>query len=210
MSTRRRRMPPAIGGTLLALAVSAAAGALTPLGQQYLPEPLAPLANSSGSWTLIAFGAVYLSRARPVPAAVLGAACFILMNELYAVVSTLRGNPYSAGLLDFWTVVAVVVGPVVGLSASWLRGGRPHLLVPAVAAPSAVLIGEGVYYLTVLPEFTAYGILEVAAGALLLLALVARRVRTVQHGVAAAALAVVGAAAFVTAYTAAPAVLGAL
>jgi hypothetical protein len=195
------------GGVLLALAVSAAAGALTPIGQQYLPEPLGPLANSSGSWTLVAFVAVYASRARPVPAAVLGAACFVLMNELYAVVSTLRGNPYTAGPLDFWTLVALVIGPVVGLTAAWLRSERAVLVVLAIAAPSAVLIGEGVYYLAVLPDYRAYGIGEAAAGILLLLVLVTRRARTARLATATAALAAIGAAAFVAAYTLVPAVL---
>jgi hypothetical protein len=199
-----------LAGVLLALAVSAAAGGLTPIGQQYLPEPLAPLANSSGSWTLVAFAAVYASRARPVSAAVLGAACFVLMNELYAVVSTLRGNPYSAGFPDLWTLVALVIGPLVGLAAAWLRSDREALVVAAIAAPSAVLIGEGAYYLAVLPAFGAYGIGEIGAGVLLLLLLVARRARSARLATATVALAVLGAAAFVAAYTLAPAILVAL
>jgi len=200
----------ALGGILLALALAAAAGALTPIGQRYLPEPLAPLANSSGSWTLVAFAAVYLSRTRAVGAAVLGAACFVLMNELYAVVSTLRGNPYTAGPGDFWTIAGVVVGPVVGLAAAWLREGGPSRLVPAIAAPAAVLLGEGAYYVVVLGVFGAYGFVEMAAGALLLLVLVVRRIRSAGLRLATAALALTGAAAFVGAYTLVPAVLVAL
>ncbi|WP_108249045.1 DUF6518 family protein [Planctomonas deserti] len=207
---RRRGLLRGIGGVVLALAGSAVAGALTPIGQQYLPEPLAPLANSSGSWTVIAFAAVYLSRTRPVVAAVLGAACFVLMNELYGVVSTLRGYPYTAGFPDFWNLVAIVVGPVVGLAAAWLRSGRAALLVPAIAAPSAVLLGEGVYYVTVLGVFGAYGFVEIGAGVLLLLVLVVRRVPSMQMRLATVALALVGAAAFVAAYTLVPAALVAL
>lgn len=203
---RRRGLLCSAGGVLLALAVSAAAGALTPIGQQCLPEPLAPLANSSGSWTVIAFA----SRTRPVVAAVLGAACFVLMNELYGVVSTLRGNPYTAGFPDVWNLVGIVVGPVVGLAAAWLRSGRAAFLVPAIAAPSAVLLGEGVYYVIVLGVFGAYGFVEIGAGALLLLVLVARRIRSMRMRLATVALALAGAAAFVAAYTLVPAVLVAL
>ncbi|MFD3443669.1 DUF6518 family protein [Microbacteriaceae bacterium 4G12] len=209
-SERRRGRLRSTGGALLALAASAAAGALTPIGQHYLPEPLAPLANSSGSWTVITFAAVYLSRTRPVVAAVLGAACFVLMNELYGVVSTLRGNPYTAGFPDFWNLVGIVVGPMVGLAAAWLRSGRAAFLVPAIAAPSAVLLGEGVYYVTVLGVFGAYGFVEIGAGVLLLLVLVARRIRSMRMRLATVALALAGAAAFVAAYTLVPAVLVAL
>jgi hypothetical protein len=197
-------------GVLLALAVSAAVGALTPIGQQYLPQSVAPLANSSGSWTMVAFAAVYASRTRPVLAAVLGALCFVLMNELYGVVSTLRGNPYTAGFPDFWNLVAVVVGPVVGLAAAWLHGRRPALTVLAVAAPSAVLLGEGGYYLAVLHAFGAYGVLEIVGGTVLLLVLVARRLRSVRLGLLTAGLAVSGAAAFVAVYTLVPAALASL
>jgi Family of unknown function (DUF6518) len=200
---------PRVLGVVIALVASAAAGALTPIGQQYLPEPLAPLANSSGSWTLVAFAAVYVSRTRPIPAAVLGAACFVLMNELYAVVSTMRGNPYT-GFPDFWSLVAVVVGPVVGLAAAWLRAGRDSRVVWAIAAPSAVLLGEGTYYLAVLGVFGAYGFIEIAVGAFLLLVLVVHRIPSVRLRVATVALAVAGAAVFVAVYTLVPAVLVAL
>ncbi len=207
---RRRGLLRGAVRVLLALAVAAAAGALTPIGQQHLPEPLAPLANSSGSWTVIAFAAVYLSRSRPLVAAVLGAACFVLMNELYAVVSTLRGNPYTAGFPDFWNLTGILVGPVVGLAAAWLRDDRPARLAMAIAAPSAVLLGEGAYYVTVLGVFGAYGFVEIAAGVFLLLVLVVRRIRTMRMRLATVALALLGAAAFVAAYTLVPAVLVAL
>ena len=209
-SEERRGVLRSIGGVVLALAVAAAAGALTPIGQQYLPEPLAPLANSSGSWTVITFVAVHLSRTRPVAAALLGAACFVLLNELYAVVSTLHGNPYTAGFPDAWNLMAIVVGPVVGLAAAWLREERAARLVPAIAAPCAVLLGEGVYYVTVLGVFGAYGFVEIAAGVFLLLVLVVRRIRSMRMRLATVALAALGAAVFVAACTLVPAVLVAL
>jgi hypothetical protein len=195
----RSRPAAALLSTVIVALVAITAGALTPFGQQYLPEWLSSLANSSGSWTMIGLLAVYLSRARGVLAALLGIAALILLNETYAAVSTARGYPYAGGLASEWTFVAVVAGPIVGLAASWLRSQRPVLVALAVAAPSAVLVGEGIYGLVLLADTTSpvYWWLQIVGGVVFV---AVRKLRRPGVVALAAALTVVGAALFYALY----------
>jgi hypothetical protein len=198
----RSRPAAALLSTVIVALVAITAGALTPFGQQCLPEWLSSLANSSGSWTMIGLLAVYLSRARGVLAALLGIAALILLNETYAAVSTARGYPYAGGLASEWTFVAGVAGPIVGLAASWLRSQRPVLVALAVAAPSAVLVGEGVYGLVLLADSTSpvYWWLQIMGGVVFVTVVAVRELRRPGIIALAAALTVVGAALFYALY----------
>jgi hypothetical protein len=161
---------PAWRSGLAALVVvvvgAAIVGGLTPIGQRYLPDALRSFANSAGAWTALTFGLVYLSRARTWLAAVLGAVSFVVMNETYGVVSNLRGSFYSAPFGNVFALVAVVAGPAVGLAASLLRSSDPRWRATGSAVPAAVLIGEGVYGLTLIADTTSpvYWWLQIAAG----------------------------------------------
>jgi len=196
-------------GALLPVAITVgialAAGAVTPFAQQYLPDWLSSLANSSGSWTMIGLLAVYVSRARGVLAAVLGIVALVLLNEAYSAVSTARGVYYAGGLASEWTFVAIVAGPIVGLAASWLRWSRakPLLVAMAVAAPAAVLIGEGVYGLTAIADTTSpvYWWLQIAAGVAFVTIVCVRMLRRREYISLAVALTLTGAALFLAFYT---------
>jgi hypothetical protein len=202
-------LAPRVYRALLAIAITAgialAAGAITPFAQQYLPDWLRSLANSSGSWAMIGLLAVYVSRARGVLAAVLGIAALVLLNEAYAVVSTARGFYYAGGLASEWTFVAIVAGPIIGLAASWLRWSRakPLLVTLAVAAPSAVLIGEGVFGLTVVAETTSpvYWWLQIAGGVAFVAIVSVRMLRRRGYIALAAVLTLTGAALFLAFYS---------
>ncbi|GAB2465004.1 MFS family permease [Conyzicola lurida] len=211
MPPRSRPAAALVSAVIVAL-VAVAAGSLTPFGQQYLPEWLSSLANSSGSWTMIGLLAVYLSRARGFVAAILGIAALLLLNETYAAVSTARGYPYAGGLASEWTYVAAVAGPIVGLAASWLRSSRPVLVALAVAVPSAVLIGEGVYGLILIADSTSpvYWWLQIVGGAVFVTVVSVRKLRRPGVIALAAALTVVGAAVFYAFYAVwLPALIGA-
>lgn len=131
----------------IVVVASLALGFVTFHAQGWLPEPLAPLANSSSGWTLLT--ALLLAWARPAtwPAAALGAASFVLLVLGYSVAADLAGLYYDPA---FFGVVGLVAGPVVGVAATWLRtvGLR-------AALGAAVLSGAG------LAEAT-YGLTEVA------------------------------------------------
>jgi hypothetical protein len=170
------------GGILFVLAVAAVVGALTPYAQVHLPESINAVANSSGSWVTITFTSIYLSRARGVLAAILGAASFLVMNLFFYDVFEQRIGLYLHQTLDFWIVVGLVVGPVIGLCASWLRSPNGILRAIAVAAPTSVLVGEGLYMLAFLRGVsTVYAISSVIVGIVVFVALSAWRLRHPAH-----------------------------
>jgi len=195
----------ALRAIVITVGIALAAGAITPFAQQYLPEWLSSLANASGSWTMIGLLAVYVSRARGLLAAVLGATALVLLNEAYSAVSSARGYPYVGGFASQWTYVALVAGPIVGLAASWLRWSRPNplLVALAVAAPSAVLIGEGIYGLTLIADSTSpvYWCLQIAGGVAFVTIVAVRMLRSREYIALAAALTLTGAALFLAFYS---------
>jgi Family of unknown function (DUF6518) len=162
--------PKSVLGAIVVVVVGAAiVGGLTPYGQRYLPHTLSSFANSAGSWTVLTFALVYLSRSRTWLAAILGAVSFVAMNESYGLVSDLRGIFYSAPLGSVFALVAVVAGPLVGLAASLVRSQSGFRRALGCAVPAAVLVGEGVYGLTVIADTTSpvYWWLQTAGGAAL-------------------------------------------
>jgi Family of unknown function (DUF6518) len=153
---------------LIVVLVAALAGALTPLGEHVLPASINSAANSSGPWATITFALVYASRLRGRTAAVLAAAALVVMDLSFFVFFDGLGGDYSHRNLVFWIVIAIGVGPILGLCASWLRSPNERRQEVAVAAPSAVLIGEGVYMLTWLPGVSVdYSIASIVVGAAL-------------------------------------------
>ncbi|KTS91544.1 hypothetical protein NS183_03540 [Microbacterium testaceum] len=189
-----------------ALSVAAASitlGGLTSVGQSVLPEALVSFANSAGGWTILAFGLVWLTRARPPLAAALGVMSFVLLVEGYRIVSGWRGYYYAEPFQDTFTIIGLFAGPVVGLSASLLRWG-PGSWKPFAAAPvAAVLIGEGVYGLTVVGETTSpvYWVAQLVLGVALVLSTVAAARPRITPGILGGLVTLGGATAFVAFYS---------
>ncbi|HMH59490.1 MAG TPA: DUF6518 family protein [Galbitalea sp.] len=153
---------------LIVLLVAALAGALTPLGEHILPESINSAANSSGPWATIAFALVYASQLRGWAAAALAAAALVIMDLTFFLFFDGLGGYYPHHYLAFWIAIAICVGPLLGLCASWLRSPNERLQELGVAAPSAVLIGEGVYMLEWLPGVSVvYSIASLVVGAAL-------------------------------------------
>jgi len=159
-----------LSSTAVALAVAVLGavliGGLTSFGQQYLPAWLNSLANSAGGWTMFSFLLVWLGRARPLLAAVLGVLVFQLLVEAYSVVSEWRGFPDGDPFSSIWTLVGLVCGPLLGATASLTRYGSPLWRVLAVTPLGAVLLGEGVYGLIAIADTTSpvYWYLEIVLG----------------------------------------------
>ena len=183
---------------LLIAVVSFALGGLTSIGQQFLPESVNSLANSAGSWVVICFAVIYFSKTRGWLAAPLGIVAFIALNEGYGLVTRLKGFDYGIGFDNFWTIIALVAGPIVGLAAAWLRSSSTVLRALGSAVPSAVLAGEGVYGLLYVSDTTSpvYWTIELIAGVVLVVALAVLKVRSVLWGVISVVLAGIGAALF--------------
>lgn len=144
---------PAASTVVVPVLVAAGLGGLTALGQAHLPEVLSPLANSSGSWTVVAFGCALVARS-PRSATLVGGLAMLALLAGYVLANSVRGFPSSTALLLFWGVAGVTVGPLVGLGAHWARSRRDLWAGLGVGGPTGVLLGEGVYGLTVVSATT--------------------------------------------------------
>jgi hypothetical protein len=192
----------------IAVMVAAIAGAITPLAYWHLPESINSVANSSGPWVIVVFSTLFFLRVRGWRAAALGIVSFLVMDAAFYVVHQSFGRFYPHHYLAVWVGVGIVIGPVVGLCASWMRSARPMLQAIAVAAPSAVLIGEGIYMLERLPgNSTLYAHASVAVGAVLFAALAALRFTRLRMVALSFALCTIGALAFFEVYGLLPLVL---
>ena len=188
---------------ILAVVAAFVLGGLTSVGQQFLPEHLHSISNSAGSWTAICFAVLVLSRIRGWRAAGLGILVFIALNEGYGLVTRLKGFDYGILFDTYWTVIAIVIGPIVGLAASWVRSTRSALVALGAAAPATVLVGEGVYGLLYVSDTTSpvYWVGSIVVGGLFVVLMAVFRVRHIGWGILSVALTAIGAVFFVIAYS---------
>jgi hypothetical protein len=193
----------ALRATLIVLGTAAVWGGLTSFGQQYLPDELRSLANASGPWFSVVMASIVIARPRLGLAIILGALGLIVMNEAYGIVSRWRGFAYGGGLSSIWNLIAVVVGPIAGIAATWLRSPRPVLVALGAAAPAAVLIGEGLYGLTAISDTTSpvFWSLEIAAGIGVVVVAAVMRVRTIASVAVLVGASALGAGSFYVVYS---------
>ncbi len=170
----------------LVLVLGLALGVLTSLGQAHLPDEVRSFANSTGSWTLVAFLLVWPSRS-PLQAAVGGVLALWALLAGYVLASELRGFPASSSLVAFWGAAGLLAGPFVGLGAWWAGTGPAVHAGLGAGALAGVLAAEGVYGLTAIGDTTApeYWWAQIGAGvlALLVVAWWQRSVTTLVTGV---------------------------
>jgi len=178
-------------------------GVLTAYAQGWLPQQVGSLANSSGPWALVAFALALLARDRAT-ATLFGLLALALLLAGYVVGVELRGGAASHVLILFWGAAAVVVGPLLGLGASWVRGKSASLAALGSGAISGVLVGEGVYGITEISDTTSvpYWCCELAVGVLLLGVIAWLRLRRPRAVATAVAVACATAVAFVLVYRA--------
>ena len=150
---------------LVAVGAGLAIGIATSVGQGSLPEGLTPLSNSSGSWCLCVFALALLER-DPRRAALVGFASLVAMLAGYALATELRGYPVGTSMFVRWGTAAVIAGPALSVGSAWLRGPNPLRAAAGVAPIAGILLGEGLYGLTVVTATTSVGywIGEVAIG----------------------------------------------
>jgi hypothetical protein len=193
--------PGALGAVVLVIFAAAATGALTPYASEHLPSSISSVANSSGPWAMVAFVSVFLSRARGLFAAVLGASSLVTMNVVFFFAFEARLGPYSHDAIAFWIGVALVVGPILGLCAGWLRSTSFVLREVAVAAPSSVLVGEGLFMISRQAGLSpTYAHASVVVGLLLFLVLALWRLRRIDRILVSAVMTAAATATFYAAY----------
>lgn len=158
--------------SLVAILGAVLIGGLTSFAQQYLPPWVHSLSNSVGGWTMFSFLIVWLGRARPLIAAVLGVVVFQLLVESYSVVSEWRGFDDGDPFTSIWTVVGLAAGPLLGVTAGLVRYAPPLWRALAVTPLCAVLLGEGIWALNTIADTTSpvYWTLEIVLSVVFLLA----------------------------------------
>ena len=176
-----------------------AIGILTSFGQGALPSGITSLANSAGAWSLAAF---LLCLGNPVPrrGLLLGLLALLSMLAGYMAATELRGFATGTSLWLFWGVAAIVVGPVLGVGAAWVRASDPRRIAAGAGAIAGILVGEGAYGLTVIADTTSpvYWTLQIIVGLGIVLAAVIRLRRTASIGLCAGVTAAVAVAFYVT------------
>jgi hypothetical protein len=141
-------------GALFAMAVGFVLGALTDVGQSRLPWVAGSLANSGGSWVLVAF-LVALRGSSVRQSISQGSACLLALDAGYYLTAAHRGIPVSSASVVFWVFAAVVVGPIVGLAAGWIRHAGPIRSGLGAGVLAGFLAGESIYALHYLGQSTS-------------------------------------------------------
>jgi hypothetical protein len=165
-------------GTLLVLVVALGLGALTDLGQAWLPQSSASLANSGASWAAVAF-VLALFATGIGRAALWGLLGLAGLVGGYYLAAISRHVPESPSSIRFWMLAAVIIGPLLGVAASWVRRGSPVTAALGAGAVAGLLGGESVYGLTMIAGSTSslYWTVQLTVAIALLIALDAWRVR---------------------------------
>ena len=146
-------------------------GALTSVGQGSLPHEVAALANSAGSWSAAAFVlALVLGSGRARLGALVGFVALATMLAGYVAATAVRGYSSGTSTILFWTAAALVVGPILGVGAVWVRSGDPRRTAIGIAPLAGILIGEGIYGLRVVADTTypPYWMTELVLGVALI------------------------------------------
>jgi len=165
-------------GLVSASVIGLVIGALTNWGQSRLPWYAGSLANSAGSWVLVAFLAA-LSGSRIRHSVSRGFLCLVTLTVGYYIAAVARDIPVSVSAAMFWLLAAGVFGPIVGLTAGWVRHGGSIQIGVGSGTLAGFLAGEAIYALRYLGESTSttYWTIQIllAAGLALGLALRASR-----------------------------------
>lgn len=128
-------------------------GVLTAYAQLWLPEEVGSLANSSGTWCLLAVALALLARSQRAASA-FGVLALGTLLIGYVSGAALRDIPSSRSLIAFWGLAALVVGPFLGLAAHWIKTEKPVYNAVGAGGICGLLIGEGVYGLVEIADST--------------------------------------------------------
>ena len=144
-----------------------ALGALTLLGQRWLPGNWNHLVNSGAVWLLFAFFAGSLMRSDGRAAL---AGFGILVGALvgyYAARQLAYGFAPTLHMTAFWGVTAIVGGPILGAAGAWWRDERRLKRVGALAVLGGVFVAEGFDLLRNVPQMHVAGWVSIGFGIVL-------------------------------------------
>jgi hypothetical protein len=161
------RQPTSAANALLVAVIGGlVVGTVTSPLQGWLADSASSLANSAGTWSLLAFLVAKRSPKAAVGAGV--AAISLAMCELgYAIATEVRGGSNATSTVVFWIVAAFLAGPPLGIAATWSRQSHPLRRGAGFGVMSGVLLGEGAYGLIQISDTTdwRYWAAEIAVSA---------------------------------------------
>ncbi|HVW81600.1 MAG TPA: DUF6518 family protein [Mycobacteriales bacterium] len=128
----------------LAIVSGAAVGAVLEWSVPHLPFSLEPLANSAAPWLVLAL-AIALTTRRWAEAVVLAVTTLVALVAGFYVAEHLRGWPVSRHQVALWTAASFAAGPLVGLSAAWLRGHGRTAAALGAGIVGGLLAGEAMH-----------------------------------------------------------------
>jgi uncharacterized protein DUF6518 len=145
--------PEAVNAVFVGVIAGLVVGALTSPLQGWLADSASSLANSAGTWSLVAF--LVARRSQNVGVGAVVAAVTLAMCELgYVLATEIRGGSNATSTVVFWIAAAVVAGPPLGVAATWSRQSHPVRRGAGFGVMSGVLLGEGVYGLARISDTT--------------------------------------------------------
>jgi hypothetical protein len=184
----------AVVGLSAAVAIGLAIGVVTSFAQAWLTAPWSALANSASPWLAGGFAAGALQARRGTAVAAGLSACALEVLSYY-VTSVARGFAVGHAAIIFWTVCALVGGPLFGL-VGWAcrrETGRARALGAAFLPGTFIAEALGAYLLRL--HYGADAALYLVTGAILLAA-VAWPVRRLDLLIWTSVVALVGLLAF--------------
>ena len=138
---------------ILAIVAGLGVGAATELSVRHLPDSLSPIGNSAGPWILVAF-VMALTAPRLSESLLLGLVTLIALVVGFYVAQANRGWAVSHHQVVFWSLASLVAGPLVGLSAGWLRHAGRTAGAAGAGVLGGVLVGEALHGITKLQYST--------------------------------------------------------
>lgn len=199
METRRSLSARLASASVIALSL----GVLTSYGQEWLPSQLGSLANSSGSWSLLAFGLALFLATGVRTAALIGLLALLALLAGYVFGASVRGYSSGVTLIAFWGAAALLAGPLIGIGAHWVRSSVDPRPAFGAGAMSGVLVGEGVYGVTFIADttYTPYWWGEILVGLALAGWVVGRSRRRLRAFAVAGAVGTLAAVLFLAIYS---------
>ncbi|TNC46242.1 DUF6518 family protein [Mumia zhuanghuii] len=146
---------------LVAVVLGVGVGALTSVFQAYLDFPWLALVNAVSPWVTTAFVAGAL-QSRLRTAVWTGLLATLVQVVAYYAVAELRGYDASVYYLAFWSVCALVGGPLFGAAGHAWRHASPAGL--GAAALSAVYLSEALVTYQIRLGYTSTAVLFGALG----------------------------------------------
>lgn len=145
-------------------------GVITSFGQTYIPGTFNQLANSYAVWLTASFiGGNFLSSQKQ--ALVGGVVVQLIAIAFYYLTSYLRFDMTfgSYGILLFWGMGGLLMGPVLGLAGQWWSRKREDRIGYAIALLSASYLSEGFRNLFEFGYSVGYAFLIIGVGSFILM-----------------------------------------